>query len=69
MISTVRVLVIVVVLVRNGGSGQQCTELFCPGNRCLSRNSVCNGTAECLDGRGSNFDEINCSGKRYIVVI
>ena len=61
MISTVRVLVIIVVLVRSG-RGQQCTELYCPGNGCLARNSVCNGMVEC-SGRGSNFDETNCNGK------
>ena len=64
MISTVKLLAIVVVLVGFVG-GQQCNELVCPGNGCLTRNSVCDGNNDCPDGRGSYIDETDCSGKIY----
>ena len=67
MICSVKLLVIVVVLVGFVG-GQQCSELVCPGNGCLTRDSVCNNISDCPDGRGSNFDETNCSGKVYTYV-
>lgn len=64
MIYEVKLLVIVVVSVGFVG-GQLCTELVCPGNGCLPRDRVCNDNNDCPDGRGSYFDETNCSGKVY----
>ena len=64
MIFEIKALVIVAVFAGIGGS-QQCSELYCPGIGCLTRDSVCNGIDECRDGRGSYFDEANCSGKIY----
>ena len=62
MIPTVKVLVVVVVLIGIGGC-QRCSEIYCPGNGCLTRNDVCNGVGDCPNGRGSNIDETSCSGK------
>jgi len=67
MISTVSVLILVTVLVWSGEC-QQCSELVCPGNGCLSRDSVCNDTNECSNGRGSYLDEVNCTGKIHMRV-
>ena len=67
MVSAVKLLATLVVLVGFVG-GQQCNELVCPGNGCLTRDSVCNGNDECPDGRGSYFDETNCSGEVYICI-
>ena len=65
MIYAAKLLVIVVVSVGFVG-GQQCNELVCPGIGCLTRDNVCNDINDCPDGRGSYFDETNCSGKIYI---
>ena len=65
MILAMKTLVIAAFFVGIGGS-QQCSELFCPGNGCLTRDNVCDSINECPDGRGSYFDETNCSSKIYI---